>query len=81
MSIESITGDEFAGLTSDEHLEALDLYDKAISDEIEEGHTMEVDFERFAESRDKLARLLTLRKVHQVRLDELQNDVTEPAAA
>lgn len=80
MSIDTLTGDDFAGLTTLEHEEALDLYDKAISDEIEEGHTLEVNYDDFAASRDKLLRLLTLRKVHQVRRDELE-EVTESVAA
>jgi hypothetical protein len=81
MSIESITGDDFAGLSEAEHEEALDLYDQAISNEIEQGHTLEVDYDQFAASRDKLLRLLTLRKVHLVRLAELRGELTDKAAA
>ncbi|MGI4759587.1 MAG: hypothetical protein ACRYF0_02685 [Janthinobacterium lividum] len=72
MSIETLTGDEFATLTLDEHTEALDLYDVAISKTIAETASLEEDYDKFAEGRDRLGRLLTLRKVHQVRLEELE---------
>ena len=72
MSIETLTGDEFATLTLDEHTEALDLYDAAISKTIAETTSLEEDYDKFADGRDRLGRLLTLRKVHQVRLEELE---------
>ncbi|MGI4870659.1 MAG: hypothetical protein ACRYFX_05705 [Janthinobacterium lividum] len=81
MSIESITLDEFAMLTLEEHEEALDLYDEAISKAAEDFTTLEVDYDRFAKDRDKLGRLLTLRKVHQVRHDELLGEQPAPALA
>lgn len=78
MSIESVTTDEFMQLTIEEHEEALSLYDTAIfnaaSGIIDPGQDPAV----FADDRDKLTRLITLRKVHQGRFDELvQADATD----
>jgi hypothetical protein len=81
MSIETLTGDEFADLTPEEHEEALDLYDTAISKAITETTSMEEDYDRFATDRDRLGRLLTLRKVHQVRLEELEQARTPRLAS
>lgn len=74
MSIETLTGDEFAMLTIDDHEEALILYDQAISRTAQEMVAYEADVEGFADDRDKLTRLITLRKVHQVRRDELESE-------
>ena len=78
MSIDTLTGDEFATLDLADHQDALDLYDKAISEAAQELTGFEVDYDRFADDRDKLGRLLTLRKVHQRRYDELTEEREAP---
>lgn len=79
MSIHTLTLDDFMKLTREDHEEAVDLYDQAISKTIEEARTLETDCDGFAEDRDKLGRLLTLRKVHQGCLDELDGEAPAPA--
>jgi hypothetical protein len=71
MSIESVTTDDFSMLSIEEHEEALSLYDTAIFNAAQEIIDPEQDPVVFAEDRDKLTRLITLRKVHQGRHDEL----------
>ena len=85
MSIHTLTLDEFMRLTKAEHEEALEQYDKAISGAAQELVAFEVNYDDFANDRDRLGRLLTLRKVHQVCLDELEaaelaDTQAEPAA-
>jgi hypothetical protein len=70
MSIETLTGDEFADLTPQEHDEALALYAEAVSTQARALHELEPCTNAHEDCLDKLARLLTLRKVHQVRRQE-----------
>jgi len=70
MSIEMLTGDEFADLTPQEHDEALALYAEAVSSQARQLPALEPHTAPHEECLDKLARLLTLRKVHQVRRQE-----------
>ena len=72
MSIETLTGDEFADLGPAEHDEALALYAEAVSTQARALPTLEPHTAPHEACLDKLARLLTLRKVHQVRLEELE---------
>jgi len=70
MSIDTLTGDEFADLTPQEHDEALALYAVAVSGQASSLHELEPSTHAHEECLDKMARLLTLRKVHQVRRQE-----------
>jgi hypothetical protein len=74
MSIETLTGDEFADLTPQEHDEALALYAEAVSGQASSLRALEPSTNAHEECLDKMARLLTLRKVHQVRRQELADD-------
>ena len=74
MSIETLTGDEFADLTPEEHDEALALYAESVSQQAQKLQALEPCTNSHEECLDKLARLLTLRKVHQVRRQELADD-------
>jgi hypothetical protein len=74
MSIETLTGDEFADLTPQEHDEALALYAEAVSSQARQLPALEPHTAPHEDCLDKLARLLTLRKVHQVRRQEQQDD-------
>ena len=70
MSIDTLTGDEFADLGPAEHDEALALYAEAVSSQARALPTLEPHTTPHEACLDKLARLLTLRKVHQVRRQE-----------
>ena len=70
MSIETLTGDEFADLTPQEHDEALALYAEAVSTQARALHELEPCTNAHEDCLDKMSRLLTLRKVHQVRRQE-----------
>ena len=78
MDINAITIDEFSQLDSDHLKEALRTFDAAINPLIEhlaaqpDKATPEYDAER-----DRLCRLLTLRKVHERRLLELLQEAEE----
>ena len=74
MSIDTLTGNEFADLTPQEHDEALALYADAVSGQARSLHELEPCTNAHEECLDKMARLLTLRKVHQVRRQELEDD-------
>ena len=74
MSIETLTGDEFVELTPAEHEEALALYADAVNCESKQLQALEPGTQPHEYCLDKMARLLSLRKVHQVRLAELQED-------
>jgi hypothetical protein len=74
MSIETLTGDEFADLTPQEHDEALALYADAVSGQARSLRELEPCTNAHEECLDKMARLLTLRKVHQVRRQEQADD-------
>jgi hypothetical protein len=75
MSIETLTGDEFADLTPQEHDEALALYAEAVSGQASSLRELEPCTNAHEDCLDKMARLLTLRKVHQVRRQEMEADV------
>ena len=74
MSIDTLTGDEFADLTPQEHDEALALYAEAVSGQASSLHALEPCTNAHEECLDKMARLLTQRKVHQVRRQELADE-------
>jgi hypothetical protein len=74
MSIETLTGDEFADLTPQEHDEALALYADAVSTQARQLPSLEPHTVPHEDCLDKMARLLTLRKVHQVRRQEQEDD-------
>ncbi|MGI4759890.1 MAG: hypothetical protein ACRYF0_04235 [Janthinobacterium lividum] len=74
MSIDTLTGDEFADLSPEEHDEALALYADAVSGQAKTLHALEPCTTAHEECLDKMARLLTLRKVHQVRRQEMEAD-------
>jgi len=74
MSIDTLTGDEFADLSPAEHDEALGLYAEAVSGQARALHALEPCTTAHEDCLDKMARLLTLRKVHQVRRQELEDD-------
>jgi len=79
MSIDTLTGDEFADLSPAEHDEALALYAEAVSGQAQALHKLEPCTNAHEECLDKMARLLTLRKVHQVRRQEQADDELAPA--
>lgn len=74
MSIETLTGDEFADLSPAEHDEALALYAEAVSGQASSLSGLEPNTNAHEECLDKMARLLTLRKVHQVRRQEQEDE-------
>ena len=74
MSIDTLTGDEFAQLTDVEHEEALSLYADATQAQAAKLPTHEAGTDAHEECLDRMARLLTLRRVHQVRLAEMRDD-------
>jgi hypothetical protein len=74
MSIETLTGDEFADLTPQEHDEALALYADAVGGQARSLRELEPCTNAHEDCLDKMARLLTLRKVHQVRRQEMAAD-------
>ncbi len=69
-----LTSDEFANLTPQEHAEALALYAEAVDAQARSLHALPPHSPTHEECLDKLARLLTLRKAHQVRRQELADD-------
>jgi hypothetical protein len=79
MSIETITGDEFMELTFQEHEEALGLYAEAIVKETKSMQALEIGSIAHEDSLDRIARFCALRKVHKVRLEEMQEDAAEAA--
>ncbi len=79
MSIDSLTGDEFSELTEAEHAEALALYADSVTGLSTRLKTLEAGTTAHEDCLDKMARQLTLRRVHQVRLAEMQEEA-QPAA-
>lgn len=71
MSIETLTGDEFTNLDSPTHRIALEQYEQAVDKSLHELTLLPGGPAR-TEQLDRLTGLLTLRKVHQVRLEELE---------
>lgn len=74
MLIGTLTGDEFTDLTTQEHDEALALYAEAVRGQARRLHGLAPGTPAHEQCLDKLARLLTLRQVHQVRRRELEDD-------
>ncbi len=74
MLLEPLLGDEFANLTPQEHAEALALYAEAAGAQARTLHALAPHTPAHEACLDKLARLLTLRKAHQVRRQELADD-------
>ena len=79
MSIETLTTDEFMELTVQEHEEALNLYAEALVKASSAVQDLEVGTIAHEECLDRIARLCALRKVHKVRLEEIQEDAAEAA--
>jgi len=77
MSIETLTGDEFMNLDAPTHRVALEQYEQAVDKSIHELTLLPGGPARGQEL-DRLASLLCLRKVHRVRLEELEGDETVP---
>lgn len=77
MSIETLTCDEFARFGLPEHYEAIDLYDRAVREEAATLPTVSPGSPIHSESLDRMCRLLSLRKVHQARRDELEDERVE----
>jgi len=78
MSIETLTGDEFMNLSPEDHRTALFLYEDAV-----DATTREVT--KLAggprtNALDRLTSLLQLRKLHRVRLAELEEDESQQYA-
>ncbi|MDB5268026.1 MAG: hypothetical protein JWP58_1066 [Hymenobacter sp.] len=79
MSIETLTTDEFMELTVQEHEEALSLYAEAIVKASASMQDLEVGTIAHEDCLDRIARLCALRKVHKVRLEEINEDAAEAA--
>lgn len=73
MSIETLTGDEFMNLDAPTHRVALEQYEHTIGASIHELTLLPGGPAR-TEQLDRLTSLLQLRKVHVVRLEELEGD-------
>lgn len=73
MSIETLTGDEFMNLDAPTHRVALEQYEHTIGASIHELTLLPGGPARTHEL-DRLTSLLSLRKVHSVRLEELEGD-------
>jgi len=73
MSIETLTGDEFMNLDASTHRVALAQYEQTIGASLHELTLLPGGPARTQEL-DRLTSLLTLRKVHRVRLDEMEGD-------
>lgn len=80
MSIETLTGDEFMNLDASTHRVALEQYEQTINASIRELTLLPGGPAR-TEQLDRLTSLLQLRKVHVVRLEELEGDEAVPAAS
>lgn len=79
MSIETLTGDEFMHLDPETHRVALEQYELAIEVLTQNlGAGLLAGADRSA-ALDKLTSLLTLRKLHKVRLAEMQDEDEQPA--
>lgn len=75
MSIETLTGDEFMNLDSSTHRVALEQYEQAVDKSLHELTLLPGGPAR-TDQLDRLTSLLTLRKLHQVRLDEMEGEET-----
>jgi hypothetical protein len=80
MSIETLTGDEFMNLDSPTHRVALAQYEQAVDASVREVTLLPGGPARTQEL-DRLTSLLTLRKVHKVRLEELEGEELVDVAA
>lgn len=74
MSIDTLTIDEFMHLTIEDHEEALELYADATQATAKKLVQYEPGTTAHEDCLDKMARQLTLRRVHQVRLEEMQEE-------
>ena len=79
MSIETLTTDEFMDLEIEDHQEALRQYNDSISSAANDLNEVESTAAKNMVL-DRMARLFTLRKVHTVRLEEMQQDEAAEAA-
>ena len=73
MSIETLTGDEFMTLDALTHRVALEQYEQAVGTSLHELTLLPGGPAR-TEQLDRLTSLLTLRKLHRVRLEELDGE-------
>lgn len=74
MSIETLTTDEFMDLEIEDHQEALSQYGTAILSASRDLHDNVPESASWNALLDRIGRLSTLRKVHVVRLAEMQQD-------
>ena len=79
MSIETLTTDEFMDLEIEDHQEALRQYNDSIASAANDLNEVESSAAKNM-ALDRMARLFTLRKVHTVRLEEMQQDEAAEAA-
>jgi hypothetical protein len=79
MSIDTLTGDEFSRLDYDEHCEALAQYDAKLHEVAHQVASATPGSAAHVQHLDQLGRLATLRKVHRVRLLELEDPAVVPA--
>jgi hypothetical protein len=80
MSIETLTCDEFSKLDAPTHRLALEQYEQTVDKTLHELTLLPGGPARNQEL-DRLTSLLSLRKVHQVRLEELESNETVAATA
>ena len=80
MSIDSLTVDDFLRLDFEEHREALAQYDERLGQVAQQVTQAAPGSEPHLQGLDKLCRLASLRKVHRVRLAELEEDEAVPTA-
>lgn len=79
MSIETLTGDEFMNLDPATHRVALEQYEQTINASLRE-LTLLPNGPARTQELDRLTSLLTLRKLHQVRLEELVGEESSTEA-
>ena len=80
MSIETLTTDEFMDLEIEDHQEALSQYGQSIFSLGRDLHDSVPESAAWNALLDRIGRLSTLRKVHVVRLAEMQQDEAAEAA-
>jgi tRNA U54 and U55 pseudouridine synthase Pus10 len=80
MSIETLTTDEFMDLEVEDHQEAVRQYNESIFALTKELNAKPINSESWNALMDRMARLFTLRKVHKVRLEEMEQEDAAEAA-
>lgn len=75
MSIDTLTGDDFARLDATDHRVAIEQYELAVETVTHNlGHRVHADPASREADLDRLGSLLQLRKLHKQRLGELEED-------